>query len=371
MKNKNAFTLLEMLIVVAIIGIISTFLFPYVNKSVNDAKYTKAKQDFSAIKDIIQYHYLSGLDKQGEHIAPLEEDSLILLDYFHDNGDFENKTDNERFHAINALDYLGKNENVSVPVDPWGMKYSVLVRSETLPDQIDIDFSKGRYHITKIFQLDLGDQNDLYIGKKVYFYALTQPVPNTGPFGSVTPPAPIEKDAISLEFIYRYYYTQTKVAPYPELRDMVLYMTKQMEQSTTEVVLTPNSLGFPDESKRYATWKKAYLTIPTTSIADIQDYSLYFSIELPSTTIGNPNETKLEINGLIMRARLPYNSKTLTSFSGTLPVWALSVGYAGWVDLYHSSFNGKVDIKIISAGPDREFNTYDDISSDYSLKLNF
>ena len=168
MKNKNAFTLLEMLIVVAIIGIISTFLFPYVNKSVNEAKYSKAKQDFSAIKDIIQYHYLSANDKRGEYLAPLQSDSLILLDYFHDNGDYANKTTNERFHAINALEYLGKDENVSVPVDPWGIKYSILVRSETLPDHIDIDFSKEIYHITKVFQLDLGDQNDLYIGKKVY-----------------------------------------------------------------------------------------------------------------------------------------------------------------------------------------------------------
>lgn len=127
MKKKHGFTLLEILIVVAIIAIISTFLFPYVSNSLKDAKISKAKQDFSAIKDMVQSHYLSAPDIPGKYIAPIESESLILLDYFHDNGDFENKTTQERFHAIHALDYLNEMKNISVPTDPWGENIQYLL----------------------------------------------------------------------------------------------------------------------------------------------------------------------------------------------------------------------------------------------------
>jgi|GEM_PF-4708163 len=367
MNNKNGFTLLEILIVVVIIGIISTFLFPYISNSLKDARLSKVKQDFSAIKDIVQAHYLSKTDIQGEYIAPLEEDSLIILDYFHDNGDFADKTTQERFHAVHALEYLKNTKSISVPTDPWGREYSILVRSQTLPDSIDIDFSEPLIYITKVFQLDRAKVSDLYIGKKAHSYDLIQPVPP----GVGSPPT--EKDALSFEFLYRYYYTSPKVSPYPTLGDMVFKMIKPMLEDSQEIILTPNNLGSPDDSKRYATWKKAHLTIPNVSINDIQDYSSYFSISIPSGLLNNPNETRLEITGLLMRARVVHSMATITGFTGptSLPVWSVDPSVAGWKDFYHSPFNGKVELTVISAGPDTVFNTYDDLSSDYSIKLNF
>lgn len=252
-----------------------------------------------------------------------------------------------------------------------GRKYSILVRSDTLPDAIDIDFSDNIYHITKVFKLDREAVSDFYVGKKAYKYHLVQPVPNTGSMGTVSPPAPTEKEAISFEFLYRYYYTKTRVAPYPTLQNIVLHYNQAMSETTNEYTLTPSNLGSPDLSKRYAKWKKAYITMPNGTINNLQDYSTYLSISIPPALQGNPNETRLEITGLVMRARVPYTVQTLTGFFGTTPVWGMTIGYTGWMEFYHSPFNGKIELTVISAGPDAEFNTYDDLTSDYSIKLNF
>ncbi|MDA9807093.1 type II secretion system major pseudopilin GspG [Alphaproteobacteria bacterium] len=102
----KAFTLIEMLVVLTIIGILLSFIAPMVLDRPNQARQLKAQNDLQAIK-------------------------AALLLYYIDNGKLPSEAQ--------GLEILSKNSENGIylkdqPIDPWGNSYQYRVRTngETL-----------------------------------------------------------------------------------------------------------------------------------------------------------------------------------------------------------------------------------------------
>ena len=74
-KFKKGFTLVEMLVVVAIIGVLSTILYASYNKYISSTKVTVAK---SEVLTIVQCFEAAMVDNTKNHL----EDDLITFDTF-------------------------------------------------------------------------------------------------------------------------------------------------------------------------------------------------------------------------------------------------------------------------------------------------
>ena len=100
-KKLKAFTLIEILVALTIIGVLLTFVAPYVLNRPDQARELKLKNDFMAISTALNLYKLDN------GVLPEPAQGLDVL-----SGDGSNK-------------YLQ-----SVPLDPWGVALSLIHISE-------------------------------------------------------------------------------------------------------------------------------------------------------------------------------------------------------------------------------------------------
>lgn len=106
MKKLAAFTLIELMVVIVILGILAAFVVPRITKRPEDAKVTKAKIEISNIEQALELYYLD----TGTY--PTTEQGLQALIEKPSGGDIpENWKEGG---------YLAKRK---LPVDPWGNPY--------------------------------------------------------------------------------------------------------------------------------------------------------------------------------------------------------------------------------------------------------
>ena len=101
-KFKKGFTLVEMLVVVAIIGVLSTILYASYNKYISSTKVTVAK---SEVLTIVQCFEAAMVDNTKNH----NEDDLITFDTFTNYDDLSNLDLVETYNAISEYmlpDYI-------------------------------------------------------------------------------------------------------------------------------------------------------------------------------------------------------------------------------------------------------------------------
>jgi general secretion pathway protein G len=101
-----AFTLIELMVVIVILGILAAFIVPRVSKRPEDAKVTKAKVEIANIEQALELYYLDN------GMYPTTEQGLSALIEEPGSGDV----------PPNWKDggYLAKKR---MPVDPWGNPY--------------------------------------------------------------------------------------------------------------------------------------------------------------------------------------------------------------------------------------------------------
>ncbi len=105
-RQKDGFTLIELMVVVVILGILATFLVPKIMNRPQEAKVVKAKNDIKAIESALKMYKLDN------GFYPTTEQGLKALIQ---KPDIEPIPKN--YHEGGYLDYP------SEPVDPWGNKY--------------------------------------------------------------------------------------------------------------------------------------------------------------------------------------------------------------------------------------------------------
>jgi general secretion pathway protein G len=105
-KRAQAFTLLELMVVVVILGILAAFIVPRISKRPEDARVTKAKIEISNIEQALELYYLDN------GVYPSSEQGLRALIEMPDRGDIPENW--------KAGGYLAKSK---VPTDPWGNEY--------------------------------------------------------------------------------------------------------------------------------------------------------------------------------------------------------------------------------------------------------
>jgi general secretion pathway protein G len=102
----EAFTLLELMVVVVILGILAAFIVPRITKRPEDARVTKARIEISNLEQALELYYLDN----GSY--PTTEQGLRALIEKPQSGDIP---DNWK-----AGGYLSKSR---APEDPWGNEY--------------------------------------------------------------------------------------------------------------------------------------------------------------------------------------------------------------------------------------------------------
>lgn len=106
LKNKDGFTLLELMIVVVILGILATFLMPKIMQKPDEARVVKAKNDIKAIELALKMYKLDNgmypTTEQGLKALIEKPEIPPIPPHWKEGG------------------YLDTN---SVPKDPWGHPY--------------------------------------------------------------------------------------------------------------------------------------------------------------------------------------------------------------------------------------------------------
>ncbi len=101
-----AFTLIELMVVIVILGILAAFIVPRVSKRPEDAKVTKAKVEIANIEQALELYYLDN------GMYPTSEQGLSALIEEPSSGDVPPNW--------KEGGYLAKKR---MPVDPWGNPY--------------------------------------------------------------------------------------------------------------------------------------------------------------------------------------------------------------------------------------------------------
>jgi len=65
----EAFTLIELMVVIVILGILAAFVVPRITKRPEDAKVTKAKIEISNLEQALELYYLSGDPTESNNLA--------------------------------------------------------------------------------------------------------------------------------------------------------------------------------------------------------------------------------------------------------------------------------------------------------------
>ena len=121
----EAFTLIELMVVIVILGILAAFVVPRITKRPEDARVTKAKLEISNLEQALELYYLDN----GSY--PTTDQGLRALIEKPETGDVS-----ERWKEGG---YLSKKK---VPMDPWGHEY-VYVSPGTHIDDFDL-YSLGK-----------------------------------------------------------------------------------------------------------------------------------------------------------------------------------------------------------------------------------
>ncbi len=105
-EGFKAFTLIELMVVIVILGIIAAFVIPKITKRPEDARVTKAKIEISNIEQALELYYLDN------GMYPTTDQGLSALVEKPETGEIpENWKEGG---------YLAKGK---IPVDPWGTPY--------------------------------------------------------------------------------------------------------------------------------------------------------------------------------------------------------------------------------------------------------
>ena len=102
----EAFTLLELMVVIVILGILAAFVVPRISKRPEDARVTKARLEISNIEQALELYYLDNGD------YPTTEQGLEALIQKPTTGDIP--------ETWRSGGYLAKSK---LPVDPWSRPY--------------------------------------------------------------------------------------------------------------------------------------------------------------------------------------------------------------------------------------------------------
>jgi general secretion pathway protein G len=102
----EAFTLIELMVVIVILGILAAFVVPRITKRPEDAKVTKAKIEISNLEQALELYYLDN------GMYPTTEQGLSALIEKPDTGEIT--------AGWKEGGYLNKKK---LPVDPWGNEY--------------------------------------------------------------------------------------------------------------------------------------------------------------------------------------------------------------------------------------------------------
>jgi len=124
-RRYAAFTLIELMVVIVILGILAAFVVPRITKRPEDAKVTKARIEISNLEQALELYYLDN----GNY--PTTEQGLRAL--------IEKPSTGEVLESWREGGYLNKKK---IPIDPWGNKY-VYVSPGVHMDDFDL-FSLGK-----------------------------------------------------------------------------------------------------------------------------------------------------------------------------------------------------------------------------------
>ena len=80
MKVKKAFTLLELVFVILIIGILALISFPFLNQNKNDAKLLKLKADYQMLQSALASMRNEFSLKQIAHFSPILDSAKIAFE---------------------------------------------------------------------------------------------------------------------------------------------------------------------------------------------------------------------------------------------------------------------------------------------------
>jgi general secretion pathway protein G len=105
-KRMEAFTLLELMVVVVILGILAAFVVPRITKRPEDARVTKARIEIANLEQALELYYLDN----GSY--PTTEQGLSAL--------IEQPQSGQIPENWKEGGYLAKSK---LPEDPWGNEY--------------------------------------------------------------------------------------------------------------------------------------------------------------------------------------------------------------------------------------------------------
>jgi general secretion pathway protein G len=105
-KRMAAFTLLELMVVVVILGILAAFVVPRITKRPEDARVTRARVDIASLEQALELYNLDN----GSY--PTTEQGLLAL--------IEQPQSGQIPENWQEGGYLAKSK---VPEDPWGNEY--------------------------------------------------------------------------------------------------------------------------------------------------------------------------------------------------------------------------------------------------------
>ena len=127
LKTPSAFTLIELLIVIAIIGILMSLLFPAVNSAIDAARKAQAKNDAVQIATAITA-YETEYGRLPLPVSTAVNTALVAV-----LAGLPSNTNNPRgivFLEVQAAKKGKSGTNASGFVDPWGGAYNIIMDSD-------------------------------------------------------------------------------------------------------------------------------------------------------------------------------------------------------------------------------------------------